>query len=97
MLLWCIINTQSFVHNKSSSTSQFTNSKSRNLQKLIKYLSEIGTSTFKVGTAGCGGWFTSPGFPVHVGLSGVFTTIFVLYLNDLPSEALSTTSSILSL
>ena len=48
-------------------------------------------STFKVGT---GGRFTSQSFP---GLSGVFPTIFVLYLNDLPSEALSSTSSISSL
>ena len=41
--------------------------KSRNLKKL-----EIVTSTFKDGT---GGRFASPSFP---GLSGVFSTIFVL-------------------
>ena len=41
-----------------------------------------------------GGRFTSPSFP---GLSGVFPTNFVLYLNYLPSEALSSTSSISSL
>ena len=40
------------------------------------------TLTYKVGT---GGRFASPSFP---GLSGVFPTIFVLYLNDLPSEVL---------
>ena len=47
--------------------------KSRNLKKLLKYLSEIVTSTFKDGT---GGRFASPSFP---GLSGVFSTIFVLH------------------
>ena len=44
------------------------------------------TSTFKVGTAGR---FLSSWFP---GLAVVFPTIFVLYLNDLPSEVLSSTS-----
>ena len=43
------------------------------------------TSRFKVGTAGCCG---------HGGFSGVFITIFVLYLNYLPSEVLLSTSSI---
>ena len=43
------------------------------------------TSRFKVGTAGCCG---------RGGFSGVFPTIFVLYLNYLPSEALYSTSSI---
>ena len=55
------------------------------------------TSTFKVGTTGCGGGFVSLWFPGCSGLSGVFSTIFVLYLNDLSSEALSSTLSILSL
>ena len=73
-------------NNKSSSISQFVNGKSRNLQKLLRCLSGIVTSTFKVGTVGCPGRFTSPGFPGRDGLSGVFPTIFVLYLNDLPSE-----------
>ena len=53
-------------------------------------MSEIGASTFKVGTAGR---FASPGFPACV---GVFPTISVLYLNDLPSEALSLILSISS-
>ena len=55
------------------------------------------TSTFKVGTGGCGGRSASPTFPGYAGLCGVFPTIFVLYSNDLPSEALSSTSSISSL
>ena len=94
MLLYSI-NTQSFNHDKSSSASQFINVKSTNLQKLLRYLSRILTSTFKVGTAGCGGhcvWVPSGFCGSHgcrSGLFGVFPTIFVLYLNDLPSEALS--------
>ena len=68
-----------FFPDKSSSISQFINVKSRSLQKLLRYLSWIVTSTFKVGTASL---FTFPSFP---GCGGVFPTIFVLYLNDLPS------------
>ena len=49
------------------------------------------TSTFKVCIAGR---FASPSFP---GPAGVFPTISVLYLIDLPSEALSLLLSILSL
>ena len=83
MLLWCSINRQSFFNDKSSFVSQIMICKSRNLQKLLTYLSAIATSTFKVVTAD---WFASPLFP---DLSVVFATISVLYLNDLPSEALS--------
>ena len=90
MLLFCFINTQSFAHDKSSFISQFFNSKSRDLQKLLRYLGRIVTSTFKVGT---GSRFASPSFP---GLSIVFPTIFVLNSNDLPSKALSSKSSISS-
>ena len=43
------------------------------------------TLTFKVGTAGRSG---SPSFPGSSGFSGVFPNIFVLYLNDLPSECM---------
>ena len=46
------------------------------------------TSTFKVGTASLFAFLSFPG------CGGVFPTIFVLYLNDLPSEALSLISSI---
>ena len=91
VLLRYYINTQSFVHNKSSSVTQFISSKSRNLQKLLRYLSGIVTSTFKVGTAGR---FVSSSFRDH---SGVFPTIFVLYLYDLSSEALLLILSISSL
>ena len=83
MLLFSSINTQSFVRDKSSSISQFTNSKSIDLQKLLRYLSGIVTSTFKADT---GGRFVSLSFP---GLSGVVPSIFVLYSNHLASEALS--------
>ena len=55
MLLWCSINTQSIVHDKSSPISQFISCKSGNLQKLLRYLSGTVTSAFKAGTAGCGG------------------------------------------
>ena len=78
MLLGCYINTQSFVHDKSSSISQFIHGKSRDLQKLLQYLSGIVTSTFKAGTGGCGGQFAHPPFPGHAGLCVVFPTIFVL-------------------
>ena len=91
MLLWCSINTQSFVHNKSSSTLQLLKGKWRKLQNLLRYLSGIVTSTFKVGTHSCGGcggrggWDTS-GFGKGCGgrgdrsvFSGVFHVIFVLY------------------
>ena len=57
MLLWYSDNIQSFVHDKSSSISQFINHRSRDLQKLLRDLSGIVTSTFKAGTGGRGGWF----------------------------------------
>ena len=69
--------------------SQFISGKSRNIQKLLGYLSEIVTSIFKVGTSYCSGRLTSSSFQGRSSLPGVFHTIFVLYLNDLPSEALS--------
>ena len=93
MLFWCSIKTQSFVHNKSSSTSQFIKGKSRDLQKLLSYLSGIVTSTFKDGTGGCADWSAFPGFPGCGGRSGVSPIIFVLYSNGLPSDALSLTSA----
>ena len=55
------------------------------------------TSTFKIGTAGCDGQFSSPLFPDSLNISCVFPTIFVFYLNDLLSEALSLILSIFSL
>ena len=69
MLLFCSINMQSFVYDKSSLILQFINGKSRDLQTLLKYSIGIGTSTFKVGA---GGQFASPSFP---GLSGVFYSV----------------------
>ena len=76
MLLWCSINIQSFLHDKSSSIPQFFNSISKNLKKLLKNVSGIVTLTFKVNSAGR---FASPSFP---GRAGLFRTIFVLHLND---------------
>ena len=75
------------------------NGKSRNLQKLQRNLTRIVISRFKVGTACCGGrggWFSSGfcGGAGRGGLSGVSATIFVFYLNNLPYEALPSTSSI---
>ena len=52
-------------------------------------MSKIVTSMFKNGTGGCAGWSVSSGFPGCGGLSGVFPIVFVLYPNDLPSEASS--------
>ena len=86
-LLSYFINTQSFFHDKSSSISQFIDGKSRDLQKLLRYLSGIVTSTFKFGT---GSRFASPSFPVF---SGVFPTIF-LYSNDLSFKAILSKLSI---
>ena len=56
-------------------------------------MNAIVISIFKVGTAGCAGQFTSPEFLGCGGFSGVSPTIFVLDLNNLPYEALSSTSS----
>ena len=78
-------NTHSFVHDKSSSTAQLIKGKLSDLQKLFKYLGGTVTSTFKVGTRGRAGRPASPSFP---GYGGLFPVIFVLYLNDLPSEEL---------
>ena len=45
-------NTQYLAHNKSSPTSQMSKGKSSDLQKILRYLSEIVTSMFKGGTTG---------------------------------------------
>ena len=44
---------------------------------------------FKGGTGGRGGRSLSASFPPCAGLASVFYIVFVLYLNDLPSEASS--------
>ena len=87
VVLLCSINRKSFVHNKSSSTSQFLKGKIRDLQKWLRYLSGIVTSAFKDGTGGCAGQPLSSTFPGFVGFFGVFFYFFS-YSNDLP-EALS--------
>ena len=103
MLSWCSINTQSFVHHKSSSISQFISGRLRNLQNVLRYLSGTVTSAFKAGTGGCGvfgGWVPFGFFGGFGGCSGlldVFLDYFVIYVNDLPSEALSLITSISSL
>ena len=48
------INTQYFVCDKASATSQLIKAKPSDLQKLLKYFSETAISTFKVSTNGCG-------------------------------------------
>ena len=55
MLLSCSDNAQPFAHDKSSSISQFISIKSRNLQKLQRYLNGIVILTFKADTGGCDG------------------------------------------
>ena len=79
MLLFCPINTHFLTHDKSSSISQFINGKSRKRQKLLRYLSGIVTSTFKVDTFGCGGQSASPSFPDCSGLL-VFSYSFLFYI-----------------
>ena len=91
------INTKSFVHDKSSSTSQLIKSKSSDLQKLIRYFRGITISTFKVGTRGGGGESACPGIPGCEAQAGVFSIISVLYLSDLSFKASLSTSSVLSL
>ena len=68
-------------------------------------MSGIVTSTFKAvlnpggcgGHSGCEGWDPSGFGGGRGGLSSDFPTIFVLFLSDLSSEALSSTLSISSL
>ena len=74
------INTQFFKNFKSCSVSQFIKGKSRNLQKLLRYLSGIVTSVFKgsIGSCtGCGGW--DP-FGFSGGCAGRASLAFVLSL-----------------
>ena len=92
------MNPQSFVHDKSSPTWQFIRGKSRDLQEFLRYLSRIGTSTFKTATVGYGGWDPFEfcgGCGRRCGLFGVSLDIFVLYSNDLPSQTLSLISTLL--
>ena len=56
----------------------------------------MATSTF-VDTPGCAGWIVSHAFSSCGSCSGVFSTFFVIYLNNWPSETLSSTSSVSSL
>ena len=70
---------------------------------MLRYLIGIVTSTFTANTGGCGGsggrggWDLS-GFGGGCGsIFSTFPTTLVLYLSDLPSEALPSTSSFLSL
>ena len=78
MLLPCTIKMQSFAHFKSNSTSQFIKGKSRDLQKLLRYLSGIVTSKFKNDTYGYAGWSTCPKFWSRGDFSRVSPIIFVL-------------------
>ena len=62
MLLSCTTKLYSFVHDKSSPTSLFIKGKSRDLLKMLRYLSGIVTCTFKNDTDGCPGWSVCPEF-----------------------------------
>ena len=53
---------------------------------MLRYLSIIVTSMLKDVTGSCAGWSTSTGFTGYGGYFGV-STIVILYLNDLLSEA----------
>ena len=55
MLSISSINTQIFDDFKSSTTSHFIKGKSKNLKKLLRYLSRIVTSVFKGGVGGYAG------------------------------------------
>ena len=84
---------QYFVHDKPSSTSQFIKDKSRDLQKLLRYLNGIVAFTFEDVTGGCAGRSAFPEFCGCDDLSDVSPAISILYANDFPSEALSLTSA----
>ena len=66
----------------------YVKGKSSDFQMLVRFLSGIVTSMFKDGTSSCTVWSASPEFPRYGVFAGVFSIIFVLYLNDLSSEAL---------
>ena len=76
IMLLSSTNTQSFVHR----AAQLIKDKSNDLQKSLRYLSEIVTSMFIVGTGGCAGQSVSPSFPGSLGLASAFPVIFVLHL-----------------
>ena len=76
MLLLCPTNTHSFVHDKSIPTTELIKEKSRDLQKLPRYLSGIVTSMFE----SHGGRFASPSFPTCADLSSIFFCYFCLIL-----------------
>ena len=80
MCYYDVLSIDNFCHDKSSSNSQLIIGISRYLQKLLRYLSEIITSTFKDDTGGCGGRMVSPRFPGHEGLSGVSPIFFLFYI-----------------
>ena len=96
-------NTQSFVDNKSGSTSKLIKSKSRDLEKVLTYLSGIVTSVFKGGTDGCASLtcWDPPRFGGSCAGSGcltsVFPFVFVFYLNNLLFETSLSTPSISSI
>ena len=82
MLSISSINTQIFDDFKSSTTSHFIKGKSKNLKKLLRYLSGIVTSVFKGGVggyAGCGGWFPSWSRSGCAGRAGVASVIPIIF------------------
>ena len=99
----CNNHTQFLDHLKSSSIWQLMKGKSRDLQKLLKYLSQIMVSVLKGGIGdycGCGGCTLSgfcDGCAGRGRRAAVFPIAFVIYSNNLLFEALSSTTSIPSL
>ena len=49
--------------------------------------------TFKVGIGSRSDWSMSPSFLSYVGFTSAFPDTFVLYLNDLPPETLTLSTS----
>lgn len=85
-------NEQCFVYNKSGSTSQLFKV-NQELQKLLYYLSGTVTSVFV--TVARGYWSIPSGSPGGHGVrTYVFAISFALYVNELPSEASLSISSI---
>ena len=82
-----------FMHNIFSMINQSL-FKLSDIQKLLKYLVRIVTSTFKNITGGCAVQSVLFAFPDCGGCPCTFSIMFVLYLNDLLSEALSSTLSV---
>ena len=79
-------NTQFFDHEKSSTILQLIKGKSKDIQKIFKYFNGITNSVLSVVVVN---EIHSGGCADREDIDPVFSIIFVLYVNDLPSEASS--------